>query len=68
MRDTLLQDRIGRQAARVLASTQARQHRPTEVGQAANISQLALGQEASVRGDLAVVELQLQATVESARK
>ena len=64
MRDTLLQDRIGRQAARVLASTPARQHRPTEVGQAENIIQLTVDQEASVRGDLAVVEFQLQATVE----
>ncbi len=49
---------------RVLASTQVRQRRAAEVGQAENLVQLAIGQEPSVRGDLAAVELQFQATVE----
>ena len=51
------------QVARVLASTQVRQRRPTEVGQAENIVQLAVGQEPSVRRDPAAMEFQLQAAV-----
>ncbi len=50
--------------ARVLASTQVRQRRPTQIGHAENLVQLAIGQEPSVGGDLAAVEFQLQAAVE----
>ncbi len=60
-------DRLPQQArqkvARVLAAPQVRQRRPTEVGQAENLVQLAVGQEPSVRGDLAAMEFQLRAAV-----
>jgi len=52
------------QVARVLAAPQVRQRRPGDLGQAENIVQLAVGQEASVRGDLPAVEFQFQAAVE----
>ena len=52
------------EVTRVLASTQIRQHRPAEIGQAENLVQLAIGQEPSIRRDLAAVEFQLQAAVE----
>ncbi len=48
----------------VLASTQIRQHRPAEIGQAENLVQLAIGQEPSIGGDPATMEFQLQAAVE----
>ena len=43
----------GQQMPRVLALTQIRQHRPGNLSQAENIVQLAVGQEACARGDLA---------------
>ena len=49
---------------RAVASTQIRQHRPAEIGQAENLVQLAIGQEPSVRRDFAAVEFQLQSVVE----
>ena len=52
------------QVARVLASTQVRQRRPTQIGQAENIVQLAVGQGPSVGRDPAAVKFQLQAAVE----
>ncbi len=50
--------------ARVRATPQVRQRRPTQIGQAENLVQLAVGQEPSVRRDLAAMEFQLQAAVE----
>ncbi len=47
----------------VRAAPQIRQHHPAEIGQAENLVQLAASQEPSVGGDLAAVELELQATV-----
>ena len=56
--------RARQQVARVLATPQVRQRRPAKIGQAKNIVQFPVGQEPSVRGNLAAVELQLQAAVE----
>ena len=44
---------------------EVRQRRPTQIGQAENLVQLAVGQEPSVRRDPAAVEFQLQAAVET---
>ena len=41
-----------------------RRRRPGDLGQPESLVQLAVGQEASVRGDLAAVKFQLQAAVE----
>jgi hypothetical protein len=59
-----LAQQTGWQMPRVLAAPQIRQRRPGNLGQAENIVQLAVGQEASVRGDLAAVKFELQVTVE----
>ncbi len=52
------------QVARVLATPQVRQRRPAQIGQAESLVQLAVGQEPSVRRDLAAVEFEPQAPVE----
>jgi hypothetical protein len=49
---------------RVLASTQIRRRHPGDLGQPESFVQLAVGQEPSVRRDLAAMEFQLQAVVE----
>jgi hypothetical protein len=51
------------QVARVLATPQVRQRRAAQISQAKNLVQLAIGQETSIGGDLAAVELKLEATV-----
>jgi hypothetical protein len=52
------------QVARVRATPQVRQRRPTQIGRAENLVQLAVGQEPSIGGDLGPVEFQLEAAVE----
>jgi len=52
------------QVARVLAAPQVRQGRAAQISQAKDLVQLAVGQEPSVGGDRAAVELALQAPVE----
>ncbi len=51
------------QVARVLASAPVRKHRPRLISQTKNLVQRPVGQEPSVRRDLATVKFQLQATV-----
>jgi hypothetical protein len=48
---------------RVPATPQIRQRRAAQFSQAKNLVELAIGQEPGLRGDLAAVELELQATV-----